>query len=214
MKQYIKTFVYGAIISIIMLSLSLIFWNLDNQLWLANFFLGSFSSSLFVSIFALLSYFIDRKNMLNKIESFILYFDIQYEVLCLYNQKYKTSEIRKVVSEISKWFEEIDQKRNIATENFFSFKFKLNKEIEIFNYKLTELFLSLVAFTEKQKEFSIFAWFLYLEEELKIKETVKNLKVLLNMKINKEQEAKINYFKNGLVKSQQKLNKYNYHKGK
>lgn len=214
MKQYIKTFVYGAIISIIMLSLSLIFWNLDNQLWLANFFLGSFSSSLFVSIFALLSYFIDRKNMLNKIESFILYFDIQYEVLCLYKQKYKTSEIRKVVSEISKWFEEIDQKRNIATENFFSFKFKLNKEIEIFNYKLTELFLSLVAFTEKQKEFSIFAWFLYLEEELKIKETVKNLKVLLNMKINKEQEAKINYFKNGLVKSQQKLNKYNYHKGK
>ena len=214
MKQYIKTFVYGAIISIIMLSLSLIFWNLDNQLWLANFFLGSFSSSLFVSIFALLSYFIDRKNMLNKIESFILYFDIQYEVLCLYKQKYKTSEIRKVVSEISKWFEEIDQKRNIATENFFSFKFKLNKEIEIFNYKLTELFLSLVAFTEKQKEFSIFAWFLYLEEELKIKENVKNLKVLLNMKINKEQEAKINYFKNGLVKSQQKLNKYNYHKGK
>ena len=214
MKQYIKTFVYGAIISIIMLSLSLIFWNLDNQLWLANFFLGSFSSSLFVSIFALLSYFIDRKNMLNKIKSFILYFDIQYEVLYLYKQKYKISEIRKVVSEISKWFEEIDQKRNIATENFFSFKLKLNKEIEIFNYKLTELFLSLVAFTEKQKEFSIYAWFLYLEEKLKIKETVKNLKALLNMKINKEQEAKINYFRNGLVKSQQKLNKYNYPKKK
>lgn len=97
MKQYIKTFIYGAILSIILLVLSILFWIINSNSWFSSFFMGGFSSAIFVAVFALISYLIDRKNSVNDLKAFILFLESQYEILKIYKQKYKSSEIQSIV---------------------------------------------------------------------------------------------------------------------
>lgn len=199
MKQYIKTFIYGAILSIILLVLSILFWIINSNSWFSSFFMGGFSSAIFVAVFALISYLIDRKNSVNDLKAFILFLESQYEILKIYKQKYKSSKIQSIVYQIYNWHNEITEKRNKKLSNFYSFNFKLNKELTLLNSKLDELYIWLIRFTENNEEESIFAWFLFLEEELNIEQNIKNIKSYLNLNITNYQNECISHFKNKII---------------
>ena len=221
MKQYIKTFIYGVILSIILLLLSILFWIINSDSWFSSFFMGGFSSAIFVAVFDLISYLIDRKNSVNDLKAFILFLESQYEILKVYKQKYKSSEIQSIVHQIYNWHNEITEKRNKKLSNFYSFNFKLNKELTLLNSKLDELYIWLIRFTENNEEESIFAWFLFLEEKLDIDLNIKNIKTHLNLNITNSQSECISHFKNKIIdlkkemiKTQKKISKINKNENK
>ena len=77
----------------------------------------------------------------------------------------------------------MQKKFDEVKKNYYSFKHKTNKSINLLYDKFTKLYLSLIEFTEKDDEVSIYAWFLYLDEGLKIYET---LKEVINLVSNKK----------------------------
>ena len=87
MKQYIKTVIYGSILCILVLAASLLTWFYLHDKRLSNFCLGCFSSAIVVVVFALISYLIDKKGMKNEMVAFLIYFEVELDVLKIYKRK-------------------------------------------------------------------------------------------------------------------------------
>ena len=199
MKQYVLTTIYGSIVSSIFMALFIVLNLFDINLWIANFFLGCFSSSIVVVVFAVISYCVEKRKMVSSLKSFIFYFENNYEILYTYKKKYKPAQITTIVGYISDWHKSITEKFNKDCLNFFCFNRKLNKQVNLLEYKLSQMYIWLALFMERKEDVSIYAWFLFLEERIKILDNIKEIKNILKIdfdkKLNKEKLEIINHFK-------------------